>query len=65
MRRSLPSPAACRALREEAGVSRDALARAVGVTAGAVYFWESGDRKPRAQNLSRYIKALTLLRESS
>lgn len=62
-RRALPSPASRRALREQAGASRESVAAAVGVTPGAVYFWEKGLRSPKGENLLRYVEVLALLRD--
>jgi DNA-binding transcriptional regulator YiaG len=60
-RRELPSPAARRALRREAGISAAELAEALGVTEGAVLTWERGTREPRGRNRDGYIQALRIL----
>jgi len=61
-RRRLPSPAVARAIREDAGLAQDDLARALGVTRAAVSRWESGERYPRTENLARYLELLDHLR---
>jgi DNA-binding transcriptional regulator YiaG len=65
LRRSLPSPATRRALREEAGIPRRRIAEVVGVTVGAVTHWESGARRPSSEHLRRYLEVLDALRGSS
>lgn len=64
-RRSLPSPATRRAIREEAGMSRASVARACGVTEGAVRHWEDGTRRPSGQRLHAYAAALRAMRGES
>ncbi len=64
LRRGLPSPAACRALRRSAGVSADELGEAIGVSGEAILAWERGDRTPRGQNRDGYARALRALQES-
>ncbi len=64
-RRSLPPPPARRALRQAAGVSLLAVARACGVSRQAVAHWEAGTRQPRDEHLTAYLKALKLLREKA
>jgi DNA-binding transcriptional regulator YiaG len=62
-RRELPPPAERRALRVNAGISLRELGRALGVTAAAVHFWETGARMPRPAHLQAYLEALRLLAE--
>ena len=61
-RRSLPAPAAQRALRLAAGATLQEIADAVGVTNQAVSLWEKGKRVPRGEKLRRYVEVLDLLR---
>lgn len=61
-RRTLPSPASRRALREAAGVSLGDVAQACGVTKQAVRQWESGICDPRGANLIAYAEVLRVLR---
>ncbi|MBX6370154.1 MAG: helix-turn-helix transcriptional regulator [Rhodospirillales bacterium] len=63
LRRELPSPAECRALRRAAGVSLAEVGRAVGVSHAAVFAWETGRNRPHGGNLRRYLDALHALRE--
>ena len=59
LRRQLPCPEELRRLRRCAGVSMDAVARELGVTAVAVLLWETGRRVPRDPTLlRRYLKIL-------
>lgn len=60
MRRQLPPPADCVAIRVEAGLTREQLAAAIGVTDSALALWEKGARRPSHQHAVRY---LTVLRE--
>lgn len=46
--------------RIEAGLSVAEVARRVGVTGPCVYFWETGQTKPRDANLSALCKVLKL-----
>ncbi len=64
-RRALPPPVARRALRQAAGVSLLAVARACGVSRQAVAHWEAGTRQPRDEHLAAYLQALRLLREKA
>ncbi len=38
-------------LREEAGISQEKLADALGVSHGIISFWETGKREPKLSNL--------------
>jgi DNA-binding transcriptional regulator YiaG len=60
-RAALPEPAVRRAVREGAGVSQRSLARALGVSAQAVNFWEAGKRTPSARYVARYVSLLAQL----
>ena len=64
-RQALPPPPMRRAIRQAAGVSLDDLAASLGVSREAVRMWEIGRHEPYPQNLSRYLKALGVLRESA
>jgi DNA-binding transcriptional regulator YiaG len=57
-RRRLPSPPARRLLREQAGLSQQDVADALGVTRTAVSLWEAGDREPRPAHRERYLELL-------
>jgi DNA-binding transcriptional regulator YiaG len=61
-RRSLPSPAERRSLRERAGLSAQDLAGALRVTVSTVLRWETGERRPRGRNLIDYLRVLDTLR---
>ncbi|MCX4557964.1 helix-turn-helix domain-containing protein [Streptomyces phaeochromogenes] len=63
VRREVPLPAECRAIREAAGLTQAEVADAVGVTPQAVALWESGNRTPRGHLLDRYAEALRAMRE--
>lgn len=65
VRRNLPQPAQCRALRVAAGLSQQDMAEAVGVTRAAVSHWENGARRPRGQVLARYTEAIGALRSTA
>lgn len=61
-RRRLPEPTLRRYLRERAGLSLEALGRAVGVEGSTVSRWERGTRVPRTgPALTKYIEALDRL----
>jgi len=57
----LPSPIERRFLREQAGLSLDAMARQLGVSQSAVYRWEAGTRTPQGAALARYVELLEQL----
>ena len=46
------------ALREERGMTKSGLSRAVGVTTTCVWNWEEGNTHPRADTLARLARAL-------
>jgi transcriptional regulator with XRE-family HTH domain len=52
-----------RRLREQAGLTQGEVGAAVGVRASAVARWESGDRVPHRDRLSRYAALLERLAE--
>jgi DNA-binding transcriptional regulator YiaG len=60
-RRRLPAPSRRRRLRERAGLSQRAVARALGVTREAVAYWEAGHRTPRAAHAAAYVALLDRL----
>jgi transcriptional regulator with XRE-family HTH domain len=63
VRRSLPTPAQRRLLRESAGLSQQALADLIGVSRQAVSHWETGLRDPAGAALIRYAEAIQALQE--
>lgn len=63
--RRLPPPAARRQIREQAGLSQEDIARALGVTREAVVYWELGRRTPRPATAVRYLKLLDRLARES
>jgi transcriptional regulator with XRE-family HTH domain len=61
-RRRLPEPTLRRYLRERAGLSQDAVARAVGVEVSTISRWERGTREPRyGAALAAYLDVLDRL----
>lgn len=52
-------------VREKAGVSRAAVARAIGVDESAVWRWEHGARRPRPAAAQRYAEVLRALFEAT
>lgn len=48
-------------IRERAGVSQEAVARAVGVERPAISRWEAGLCTPRGKDLERYLAVLEQL----
>ncbi|MEU9641519.1 helix-turn-helix transcriptional regulator [Streptomyces sp. NPDC048188] len=61
----LPTPDERRRLREEAGLSQQDIADAVGSTRAAVGHWETGFRSPRGRLLTAYVDVLRVLRETA
>jgi DNA-binding transcriptional regulator YiaG len=61
LRRRLPNTETRRALRQRAGVSQVALARALGVDPATVCRWEAGERVPSGDRLTAYLAALDRL----
>lgn len=61
LRGQLPSPAMCRAIRINAGVTQEELAAAVGVSRQTLIHWERAERRPRLDARERYARALQLL----
>jgi len=59
--RRLPSPAARRHLREQAGLSQHDIARELGVTREAVSLWEAGHHMPRPDTALAYLALLDRL----
>jgi DNA-binding transcriptional regulator YiaG len=64
-RRDLPRPAVRRALREAAGISRQALAASIDVSRESIRHWETGTVEPRGENLRLYLAALAVLQEGA
>ena len=60
-RRKLPDPVSARALRLASGVQLSELAGTVGVSRRSLWLWETGQRRPRGQNMERYAEALSVL----
>lgn len=60
----LPPPARRRRIREEADVSLRAMAKVLGVTAGALQRWEAGTVTPRRANAVKYGRLLHMLEEA-
>lgn len=59
----LPEPARAREIRERADVSRESVARAIGVSLSSVVRWESGVSRPRGDVRRRYVDLLAQLNE--
>lgn len=57
-RKALPTLEQRRLIREAAGLTISDMARAVGVTASAIYYYETGARKVSPKYRARYIAAL-------
>ena len=53
-----------RKLRLAAGMSLENVGSDVGVTAAAVFRWESGERRPRGRNVIAYHQCLVTIRDS-
>lgn len=58
---ALPTPTACRAIREAARVSQADVARTLGVARETVYRWENGIREPRGSRLRDYVALLEMM----
>ncbi|MER7927028.1 helix-turn-helix transcriptional regulator [Streptomyces sp. NPDC096057] len=65
IRRELPSPEECRALRIASGITQGELATAIGVTRQAVTQYESGTRRPQGRTLDAYAEAIQTLRDAA
>jgi DNA-binding transcriptional regulator YiaG len=65
LRARLPKPAERRAIRESLGLSRELVARELGVSQDTVYQWEHGIAEPRTANLVNYVELLDRLRETA
>lgn len=57
-RSQLPAPSLRKAIRESNNVSLRQMAEALGVSANAVWLWETGRRTPRAEHLVSYVELL-------
>jgi DNA-binding transcriptional regulator YiaG len=62
--RRLPPPAIARAIRDEAGVSQQAIADELGVGRVTIARWELGTRVPRGELRLAYIRVLDELRDA-
>jgi transcriptional regulator with XRE-family HTH domain len=51
-------------IRRAAGVSLAEAAAVIGVTRQAVSLWENGGRRPRGENLDRYVELLRALKQA-
>jgi DNA-binding transcriptional regulator YiaG len=61
--RALPSPAACRAIREAAGLSLREMGAALDTTHTNIWYWEHGRHRPAHGDVrERYVALLTELR---
>lgn len=60
--RRLPTPAVARMIREEAGVTQEALAAELGVHRVTLARWEAGTCAPRAAFRAQYARLLDELR---
>ena len=56
--RSLPSPALRRSIREDAGLTQEDVATALGVSRAIVSRWEAGLRRPPGRRLTDYAQLL-------
>jgi DNA-binding transcriptional regulator YiaG len=56
--RSLPAPPVRRYLREQVGLSQEAVAEALGIGRTAVTRWETGSREPRGAVRLEYVELL-------
>lgn len=54
------SAAALRATRKRWGLSGEQLARLLGVSSQALYFWETGKNRPRGKSLARWAELRAL-----
>lgn len=63
--RRLPPPQFRRLIREQAGLSQAAMARAVGVGRSTMTRWEAGTRTPRGKVLREYLSVLNKLLEAT
>jgi DNA-binding transcriptional regulator YiaG len=62
-RRSLPDPAAAKAIRLAAQLTEREIGTSIGVTAATVCRWERGSRKPRGHQRDAYADLLARLAE--
>jgi DNA-binding transcriptional regulator YiaG len=63
--RQLPSPPDAKAVRVGARVSRERLAKELGVSPITIYRWETGASHPRGESLVDYARVLAALQEVS
>jgi len=61
LRRELPPPQVCAALRKAARVSTRRLAAEVGVSHQAIVWWETGAKRPNVAHLEAYVRAIQVL----
>lgn len=65
LRQRLPEPAERRSIREGLGLSRERIARELGVSQETVFQWEAGNASPRKVNLLAYVELLERLRDAA
>jgi transcriptional regulator with XRE-family HTH domain len=58
-------PERARAIRLAAGVSQESVARTLGVNRESIARWETGERRPRGELLSRYAALLAELERAA
>jgi transcriptional regulator with XRE-family HTH domain len=63
-RLAAPPPRVAKAVREEAGVSQERLARELGVHRVTLARWESGEHEPRAAARARWATVIRSLRDA-
>jgi DNA-binding transcriptional regulator YiaG len=64
-RPKLPAPAIRQAIRRQADVPQDRMARELGVHRVTFLRWERGDRSPRGAHLDAYARLLRELDEAT
>jgi DNA-binding transcriptional regulator YiaG len=60
--RQLAASGAGRMIREAAGLSLAEVGRAIGVDRTAVFYWETGAKRPGGDNAVRYLDFMTQVR---
>ncbi len=63
--RRLPPPRMRRAIRQDAGVTQQDVAREMGVHRMTIARWEAGSHQPRGARLVDYIRVLEMLAGSN
>lgn len=62
-RERLPEPSERRRLREEAELTAEEFAEALGVSESTIHRWEAGTREPQRKHRAAYVEALRALEE--